>query len=200
MTVKQAQHLLGYLGYDVGTADGIWGSQSMAACKAFQTDANIQVDGILGEQTEAALLRAVAEGDLAAQAVSAETETPTDASEASASDDWWASIKYFKRSEFICHCGKCGGFPYEPSQKLVTVADRVRAYFNSPATVSSGVRCAAHNAEVGGVSNSRHLYGRAMDYSIAGRTASEILAYVQQQPEIAYSYAIDGSFIHMDVV
>ena len=115
--------------------------------------------------------------------------------------DFWVGIKNFEREEFACKCGGkyCNGFPVEPERKLVTVADRVREHFGNPAIVSSGVRCQRHNANVGGVSNSRHLYGKAMDFCIVGHRAAEVLAYVQAQPEIAYSYAIDANYVHMDV-
>ena len=113
---------------------------------------------------------------------------------------FWDEIKYFKKDEFKCKCGKyCDGFPAEPKEKLIRVADRVRAHFGAAAIVSSGVRCQTHNANVGGVSNSRHLSGKAMDFCVSGKKASEVLAYVQQQPEIRYAYAIDSLYVHMDV-
>lgn len=114
---------------------------------------------------------------------------------------WWNSIKYFDREEFECHCdGKyCDGYPAEPSKILVQVADRTREHFGAPAIVSSGVRCETHNANVGGVANSKHLSGKAMDFCIVGKTAEQVLSYVEQQPEINYAYAIDSEYVHMDV-
>lgn len=115
--------------------------------------------------------------------------------------NWWDSIKYFDREEFECHCGGkyCDGFPAEPSQVLVRVADRVREHFGAPAIASSGVRCKTHNANVGGVANSKHLSGKAMDFCIVGKSAEQVLSYVEQQPEINYAYAIDSEYVHMDV-
>ena len=80
------------------------------------------------------------------------------------------------------------------------LADAVRLAAGRPMVPTSTVRCKAHNAAVGGVANSRHLLGQAMDFRIPGLTAQEILALVRQQPEAAYAYAIDGSTVHMDVV
>lgn len=79
------------------------------------------------------------------------------------------------------------------------LADRVRQHFGVPVVVSSGLRCKTHNANVGGVANSRHLSGRAMDFCVTGRTSAEVLSYVRQQPEVRYAYAIDGQYVHMDV-
>ena len=82
---------------------------------------------------------------------------------------------------------------------LITVADRVRTHFGAEAFVSSGVRCPQHNANVGGVQNSRHLTGKAMDFCVSGQKAAQLLEYVWKQPEIRYAYDIDGTYIHMDV-
>lgn len=179
MTNDQKQCLLRYLGYYTSEVDGIWGAISEKATKAFQSDYGLEVDGIFGAATEKRIKEVVGNDE---QAIT------------------WDDIKYFDRSEFACKCGKyCNGFPYEMNMKLVKVADRVRSHFGAPIIVSSGVRCKTHNANVGGVSNSRHLYGNAMDFCVSGRSASSVLAYVQAQPEINYSYAIDSNYVHMDV-
>lgn len=114
---------------------------------------------------------------------------------------FWDSVKYFKRSEFACKCGGkyCNGYPAEPKEKLIRVADDVREHFGKPMPVSSGVRCTQHNANVGGVSNSRHLLGKAMDFCVPGVSSSTVLSYVKQQKNIRYAYAIDGSYVHMDI-
>lgn len=183
MNTKQKQALLFYLGYYVGAIDGVWGSGSKTACKAFQKDFGLTADGVCGAETEKALKHTVCYG------ISKKEE-------AVQTGDFWDGIKYFKKSEFRCKCG-CGADEME--EKLIRVADRTRAHFGSPITVSSGRRCASHNAKVGGVSNSRHLSGKAMDFCVKGKTASQVLAYVQKQSEIRYAYAIDGSYVHMDV-
>ena len=183
MNTKQKQALLFYLGYYVGAIDGVWGSGSKTACKAFQKDFGLTADGVCGAETEKALKHTVCYG------ISKKEE-------AVQTGDFWDGIKYFKKSEFRCKCG-CGADKME--EKLIRVADRTRAHFGSPITVSSGRRCASHNAKVGGVSNSRHLSGKAMDFCVKGKTASQVLAYVQKQSEIRYAYAIDGSYVHMDV-
>lgn len=177
MTNEQKQHLLAYLGYfDVEEA-------TKAATAAFQKDYGLDPDGIFGPLTEAKIKEVVG-NDL--------EPIPEDAD--------WTQIKHFERSEFKCKCGKhCDGFPEEPKHKLLIAADRVREHFGKPAIVSSGVRCTQHNANVGGVSNSRHLSGKAMDFCVRGLPAATVLAYVQAQPEIRYAYAIDSNYVHMDI-
>lgn len=187
MTDKQKQCLLEYLGCyapqnssRVNNVDGLWGAKSKAATKKLQAALGLAATGVFDEKTEAKAREAVAAGELPAFD--------------------WSKVKYFKRSEFACRCGQyCDGFPAEMDPTLLAVADRVRAHFGAAAMVSSGVRCSRHNANVGGIANSRHLSGCAMDFRISGRTAGEVLAYVKQQPEISYAYAIDSYYVHMDV-
>ena len=57
--VKEMQEILLRKGYDLGKwgADGIFGNKTLAAVKAFQKEAGIQVDGICGPQTWTELLK-----------------------------------------------------------------------------------------------------------------------------------------------
>jgi hypothetical protein len=196
MTIKQRQNLLAYLGYYVGEIDGIWGTLSNTATKAFQKDffqMDSKANGTCDDETEKALTHAVAYG-MPAKKVEVNTKEET---VKEATGTFWDKVKYFKKSEFACKCG-CGAD--EMDETLIRVADRARGYFGKPILVSSGRRCATHNAKVGGVSNSRHLSGKAMDFSVSGKSAAQVLEYVQKQPEIRYAYAIDSSYVHMDVL
>lgn len=197
MTNKQKQCLLAYLGYYNGQIDDIWGEKSKEATENFQRAYGLKVDGVYGDGTHARVLEVIATGETPAVDTTPETASgqPPD------TGTWWDDIKYFRRSDpYIgCPCGKCGGFPVEPSEKLMLLADRVREHFGAPMVPTSTVRCQAHNAAVGGVANSRHLLGKAMDFYIKGLPASTVLAWVKTQG-VRYAYAIDGSTVHMDVV
>jgi peptidoglycan hydrolase-like protein with peptidoglycan-binding domain len=186
MTIKEKQHLLAYLGYYVGSIDGVWGSGSKEACKAFQRDYGLTADGICGPDTEKALRHAVCYGMPAKKAES---------------DDWWDDIEYWSREEFRCQCGGkyCDGFPAEPAEKLVRLADNVRKHFDRPGHRTSGLRCKTWNAIQGGVSNSRHMSGKALDFRIEGKTSAQVLAYVQGLSGVRYAYTIDSQHVHMDV-
>lgn len=186
MTIEQKQCLLYYLGYYTGAIDGVWGEQSKGATVKFQHAYGLKEDGVFGSGTEEKILSVIYN----------KTQPTVSTTQ---SKDWWDEIEYFDRSEFACKCGKCGGYPQEPKEKLIKVADRVRKHFGKPATVSSGVRCSQHNTNVGGVSNSRHLSGKAMDFSVQGIGGNTLLAYVQKQPEIRYAYVIEGNWVHMDI-
>ena len=191
MTLKQKQALLAYLGFYDGTLDGLWGEKSQRATIDFQRTymAQEDVDGIFGAATEKRVLEVIATG-----------EKPVVKENLTAPTDWWKDIRYFTRAEFRCPCPRCGGFPVEPEEKLVQLADQVREHFGSPVIVSSGVRCQAHNDELpGSAKNSYHVKGKAMDFCVRGVPGATLLAYVKTLP-VHYAYQIGNSdFVHMDV-
>lgn len=184
MTTKQQQCLLAYLGFDPGEIDGVPGPKTKAAAEAFRKAAGLG-SGCFDAAAENAAIDAVKNG----------LPQP----------DFWAEIRYFRREEFRCPCPRCGGFPEEPKEKLVRLADKVREHFGAPAVISSGVRCPEHNAEVGGVANSRHLTGQAVDLCVRGQPPEAVVAYAQSLPECAYTYPIRSGgkltgYVHMDVI
>lgn len=163
MTNEQRQHLLAYLGYYKMDVDGDWASGSREACKAFQRDRNITVDGYGGPETDKQLRYAVY-NDL-------ERPEPVDRGpdDLITAGTFWDEIEYFTREEFRCQCkGKyCNGFPVEPQEKLVRTVNEIRKRLGVPVTIvesgGSGVRCEIHNRNVGGVENSDHKTGNAAD-------------------------------------
>lgn len=201
MTVKQRQYLLAYLGYYLGTVDGDWGAGSKAACTAFQKDRNLTVDGYGGPETDKALRYAVY-NDLTKQepvpeVVGSKNETTT--------GTFWDHIRYWKREEFRCRCGEyhapyCNGFPVEPDQTLVELVDDLRHSFGRPGHPSSGIRCEQHNADQpNSAPNSKHKYGKALDFFIEGVSGAALLARAQADPRTNYAYIIDGQYVHVDV-
>ena len=76
-------------------------------------------------------------------------------------------VSHFQRSEFRCPC--CGRGAV--SLALVLALEDVRSIFGGPVVITSGWRCAAHNARVGGHPQSRHLVGCAVD--VAPRLSEE---------------------------
>lgn len=192
MTTLQIQAILTYLGYDPGEVDGLPGKNTRRAVLTFQAAEGLATDGSPGPLTQAALLDAVAAGRFRSE----DSQTPEENT-----GTFWDEIEYFDREEFRCKCGGkyCNGFPAEPNETLVRVANAIRKEAGVSITVSSGLRCTKHNANVGGVSNSRHLSGKAMDFCVKGWSASKTLDAVKKHSHIRYTYAIDGNYVHMDV-
>lgn len=209
MTIKQKQCLLAYLGYYTGSIDGLWGDQSRAATEAFQRDYQISVDGVFGGGTAKRILEVIASGE---QPIAVPEDKLDSADEAGT---FWDGIKYFTRGEFRCPCGKCGGFPAEPKEKLVRALVRIREHFNAPITIvplppadphsgGSGVRCAAYNATLSGsVSNSRHLEGKAADITVRGFSGSAVKDYCDglvNSGVLRFCYVIGGgNSVHVDI-
>lgn len=186
MTIKQRQHLLAYLGYYVGNIDGQWGTLSKTATVAFQKDFGLTADGVCGTETEKALAHAVAYGMPAKK-----VET----------DSGWEDIKHFKKSEFACKCGKyCNGYPADIDLKMVKYADAIRERIGKPISVNSGLRCKTHNANVGGVSNSQHLYGTAADLGcpFGGVTPAKMAAIAEEVMGGTGGIGIYSWGIHID--
>lgn len=197
MTARQKQCLLTFLGYDTGGVDGIWGEKSRHATECCQEDLGIPADGVWGEMTEAAVLEAVCNYDLVVDeagdlVVAPKEETGT----------FWDEIEYFTPEEMCCKCGGkyCNGYPHEIQPLLMQICDRARRWSGHPIVIVSGLRCEQWNAIQGGVANSQHKYGEAVDAYFYGVTPGAALAWLQSQPEVRYAYIIPGSSnIHFDI-
>ena len=190
MTMKQKQALLAYLGYYDGQLDGLWGEKSQRATIDFQRDfGGISVDGICGDQTEKAMKHSVAYGigrksdstDYTADYANMQnnsTENSTDGNTRTV----WDEIKYFKKQEFSCKCGKyCNGYPVDIDMNMVKIADEIRSRIGKPIHITSGLRCKTHNANVGGVSNSQHLLGKAADLGCpSGCTPTQMASIAEE--------------------
>ena len=195
MTNKQRQHLLSYLGYYKMNVDGEWASGSREACKAFQRDRELTVDGYGGPETDKALKYAVYNNLEKPESVDEDIDVPTK------TGTFWDHIRYWSREEFRCRCGGkyCNGFPAEPDQTLVELVDDIRHKAGRPGIPSSGLRCATWNSIQGGVANSDHMKGKALDFSIEGMSGAQLLSLAQADPRTRYAYIIDGGWVHVDV-
>ena len=186
MTNERKQRLLCVIAdnegqyYYNGPLDGIWGPESQKAADRFLKD-------FTGE-------------DAADKNVGNETGEDKDKT-----GTFWDHIRYWSREEFRCRCGQyhapyCNGFPVEPDQTLVELADDLRHKFGRPAHPSSGIRCERHNADQpGAATNSKHKYGKALDFFIEGVSGTQLLAAAQADPRTNYAYIIEGQYVHVDV-
>ena len=194
MDTRQIQALLVYLGYDPGEVDGLPGKNTRRAVLAFQAQEGLTADGRPGPLTQAALLEAVACGRCRKAHASGAQTVP----------EWWADIRYFKRTDsgIACPCGRCGGFPVEPTERLMRTADSIREELG-PMVPSSTVRCQAHNDELhGSAKNSRHIYGKAMDFNCPKSSQAQIEACLSRKKaagEIRYWYRMSSGWYHFDV-
>lgn len=102
---------------------------------------------------------------------------------------------YFKEKEFACKCG-CGYS--DISQELLSRLNLAREEAGVPFIITSGCRCKEHNKAVGGVADSAHTKGLAVDIYAPDATRWHILAAL-----FLYFHRIGisfkGNFIHVDI-
>jgi zinc D-Ala-D-Ala carboxypeptidase len=153
--VKTAQTILNNAGFNCGEVDGIFGSKTEAATRAYQAARGLVVDGVIGAKTWAALN---AEG-----AKTASTEPNTE---------------HFKLSEFDCHDGtKVPAQYYGNLQSLMKELEKIRAIWNKPITIRSGYRTLAYNRAIGNTTDhSQHLTANAADIVVKGVPAATVYA------------------------
>lgn len=192
MTAEHKQCLLAFMGCLPPTEiDGIGGPISAAATEAAQLKLDLYPDGVWGPDTDKAIRDYIFSGEDLLQ----DDLVPT--------GDFWDHIRYWTREEFRCQCGGkyCDGFPAEPDQTLVELVDDLRHEGGAPGHRSSGLRCRQHNAnQPGSAVNSKHLYGKALDFFIEGLSGQHLLSLAKADPRTNYAYIIgDGPYVHVDV-
>lgn len=174
--------------------DGLAGPKTVAALQAYQETKGLPKTGRVDDDTWDALMLEIPRQE--------QTQPPVPEQDTGdQTGTFWDGIVYFSRNEMRCKCGGryCNGFPAEPQELLMELADRAREHFGRPAHVVSGLRCSRWNAIQGGVANSQHMYGEAMDIRIDGVTADQLLAWMKKQPEVRYCYKINSTNVHFDI-
>lgn len=116
---------------------------------------------------------------------------------------------HFSITEFKCHCGGkyCTGYPAYLSVQLLKNLESIRAEFESPITVTSGIRCKKWNSlQSGSASQSKHIDGKAADISGSLTNTSGKRAKVKKRwyelPKANYCYygtVNMGNSVHVDV-
>ena len=215
LVIKAIQKLLGGL-----LIDGLAGQMTITATRNYQTKNNLTVTGKADKDTRSKMninmkkfgttITNTTTSSSTSTIINTTINTTVSGTNITTSSNtgvnkntgtWWDGIKYFTRDEFKCRCGGryCNGFYAEPSQVLVKCADQVREHFGIAVHLTSGLRCPTHNANEGGVSNSRHITGKAMDFYVTGKSADVVLAFVNTLPNVRYAYKINDRCVHMDV-
>ena len=102
-------------------------------------------------------------------------------------------VKNFKPEEFRCPCGKCTGYPDRMKQVELQHIQTIRDHYGKPMKITSGLRCKVENKRVGGVSNSGHLTGYAVDFYMEGVTdtvpnRNKALSYIETLPNHKFTY------------
>jgi uncharacterized protein YcbK (DUF882 family) len=104
-------------------------------------------------------------------------------------------MRFFKESEFECKCG-CGLNNVDEALKIRL--DEARGMCGIPFYIKSASRCENHNKFVGGVKDSSHLKGLAVDI----RVIKDIARYEIVNALMAVGFRrilIYDTFIHVDM-
>lgn len=102
---------------------------------------------------------------------------------------------YFSEKETECQCG-CGS--NNMSSVLMSKLNKAREIAGVPFTVTSGFRCETHNKNVGGVENSSHVFGYAVD--IKASSSMEREKVLNGLIKAGFDrIGIAKTFIHVDV-
>lgn len=97
----------------------------------------------------------------------------------------------FNIKDFQCHCPRCADNPSRPHTKIevINAVQAIRDFLEEPVIITCGVRCEAHNKEIGGVRDSRHLpqYADAVDIAVADAYEAAAIA------RLAWDHGIGGA-------
>ena len=182
LSVKKRQTYLKELGFYTGKIDGKEGNYTRAAYLALQKKYFKRAkdhDGKYGKDTDILLQSAYNCRDL----------------------------KYFKLEEFKCKCGGkyCTGYPAVVNRNLALMLDNVLRPKYGSMTITSGLRCNTQNARAGGVSNSCHKTGKAVDFQCAksrkgASDRTEIINFCKKQFKYSYGNTSGmGASVHVNV-
>ena len=88
--------------------------------------------------------------------------------------------KNFSLSEFDCKDGT--EMPSELLPNVLELAEslqELREMLNSPIRINSAYRSLEHNTKIGGSTNSQHLFGKAADIVVKGKTPSQVATMIK---------------------
>ena len=102
---------------------------------------------------------------------------------------------HFNLSEFACPC--CHRVMLHPL--LLEKLKKLRKIIEKPIHITSGYRCFAYNRKVGGVANSYHLIGLAVDIRVKDINLIELLGYAEEIDFTGIGFYEKKNFLHLDV-
>jgi len=205
--VTEMQHLLISGGFLKGKADGILGDRTIAALNEFKQQAYLQHPDQLGQSTARALLELQGK---------AWHPNPTDKKNSTPSIVQFrlptGEIVATNEPIFECRHFTWGEATANGSRKLADKSilfnvvrtaqylERVRSYFGNRAiSINSWYRPPSINRAVGGVSNSTHIQGYAVDFTIAGISPVEVYQKLDSWHGKAGGLGKSVVFTHLDL-
>ncbi|HOF03672.1 MAG TPA: D-Ala-D-Ala carboxypeptidase family metallohydrolase [Atribacterota bacterium] len=103
--------------------------------------------------------------------------------------------EYFYLDEFQCPCCQQVMLYSLLLEKLI----ELRYKIEKPVIINSGYRCPSNNLEVGGVSNSYHLLGRAADIFVPKMVLAELFQAARNVGFTGIGFYPARNFLHLDI-
>lgn len=103
--------------------------------------------------------------------------------------------KHFKIREFACNDGSDTVLI---STKIVNSLEKIRKHYKKPVYITSGYRTASYNKKVGGVYNSYHTKGRAVDFYIPSVDVKKIAKTAESLKLYGIGCYTKDKFVHID--
>ena len=175
--------------------DGLAGPKTMEAMKLYQEAHLLPATGRVDDDTWDMLMLEIPK-------IEQPSEPVPELDTGNQTGTFWDGIRHFKREEFRCKCGGkyCNGYPAEPDERMVRIANQLRRNLGVPITIVSGLRCKTWNAIQNGHAQSQHMYGEAADIYAKGVSQSRVEAELDKIGGVRYHYPITGSSnVHFDV-
>lgn len=101
---------------------------------------------------------------------------------------------HFTKAETACRCGCASN---DMSLEFMDWLEQVRVLARIPFFLTSAFRCQAHNVAVGGVPNSAHVRGTAVDIHVNGGGQRHIIIKAAMELGV-YGVGVATGFIHLD--
>lgn len=103
--------------------------------------------------------------------------------------------EHFNLKEFACKC--CN--QVKIAKEVVDKLEVLRKKINKPIIINSGYRCEKYNAKVGGVKNSYHTQGLAVDIYVEGISLEELAKMCEEAGFNGIGIYLSKNFVHCDL-